>query len=191
MKKFLLVLCIIPVIAFSQEDKKNIYSGGMLYFQPGYTITQNEHQKIEDIGFGLGGILRFYFFDYFTAGICGGTQRTNYSTSKSDDSYFNLGYGGAFAGISIRKGRLRYTAAAFVANGTIKNLHIEDIDNNYLKDSYFYKHKTIILSPMLSLDFLATERLALNFQAVFFMAKYNSDQTLYNPIFQLGILFNR
>lgn len=176
---------------FSQNKDKNIYSGGMLILQPGYIITSNIHQNIQDLSFGLGGILRFYFCDYFTAGIYGGSQRTKYHSTNSRNSYFTIGYGGPFVGLSRKAGKLRYTISAFVGKGTIKNLHIENQNNNVLKDAYLYRYSVIVLSPILSLDIALSQRLHLTIQAVCLTTKFSDDRKLYNPTVQTGILFNR
>lgn len=174
----------------AQDEKSGIYSGGMLILQPGYTITQNQHQKIEDRGFGLGGILRFYFYDYFTAGIYGGTQRTYYTSSDSENSYISLGYGGPFVGFSIKHKKLRYTASFFVGRGSVKNLHVESQNGNTLTDAYLYYEKTPVISPIISVDFQLSKRLVLTSQIVYHTAIFQDDK-LYNPTFQLGLLFSR
>jgi hypothetical protein len=192
-KVFITLLFVVSQTCFklrAQDETSGIYSGGMLILQPGYTITQNYHQKIEDRGFGLGGILRFYFYDYFTAGINGGTQRTNYTSSDSENSYISLGYGGPFVGFSIKHKRLRYTASFFVGRGSVKNLHIQSQNGNTLTDAYLYYEKTLVTSPIISLDFELTKRLVITSQIVYLTARFQDDK-LYNPTFQLGLLFNR
>lgn len=186
-----LVFLFIAVIGFSQNEHKSIYSGGMLIVQPGYVITGNNHQEIKSGNLGIGGILRFYFYEYFTAGIYGGTQKANYNSANSENSYINLGYGGPFLGFSRQNGRFRYTVSAFVGMGAIKNLHIESQSNNSLSEAYLYKNSTLVLSPILSLDYALSQRLSLTFQAVCLRAKVNNDKVFYNPALQVGILFNR
>ena len=178
------------VACFSQNETKSIYSGGMLILQPGFTMTANEHQDIRDVSFSIGGILRMYFCDYFTAGIYGGSQKTGYLTSNSENSYLNLGYGGPFLGISRKVGRFRYTASAFVGMGKFKNLHIENQVNNELVDADLYKSATIVYSPLLSVDYGLTKRLYITAQTICLMGKFDS-KSFYNPTFQLGILFSR
>jgi hypothetical protein len=193
MKNILLFtfLAVIIFESYSQNEKSNIYSGGMLLLQPGYSITTNNHQDIMDTSFGLGGILRFYFFNYLTAGIYGGTQKTGYYSGNSKNSNLSLGYGGAFAGLSHKVNRFRFTASAFGGMGTIRNLHIENQEGNTLIDAYLYKHSAIIFSPIVSIDFAITPRLMLTSQAVYLVAHYNNSQKLLNPTFQVGVLFNR
>jgi hypothetical protein len=84
-----------------QIEKKGIYSGGMLLFQPGYSITSNDRQDIKASSFAIGGILRMYFGKNLTAGIYGGSQKTTYPSANSVNSYFNFGYGGPFVGLKI------------------------------------------------------------------------------------------
>ncbi|MDY0200826.1 MAG: hypothetical protein WC951_00180 [Bacteroidales bacterium] len=193
MKRILvvLVLLFIAVIGFSQDEHKSVYSGGMLIVQPGYVITENNHQQIKSGNLGIGGILRFYFYEYFTAGIYGGTQKTNYNSANSTSSYINLGYGGPFLGFSHQNGKFRYTISAFVGMGAIKNLHIERQSNNLLSEAYLYKNSTLVLSPIVSLDYALSQRLSLTFQAVCLAAKVHNDRAFYNPALQVGILFNR
>ena len=193
MRKFLIAgaFLLISIITVSQNTDKSIYSGGMLVFQPGYILTENSHQEIRDVNFGIGGILRFYFYEYFTSGIYGGTHKTSYNSTNSENSYINLGYGGPFLGFSHKTGKLRYTASAFIGFGKIRNLHIESQNNNVLSDAYLYKYSTIVFSPILSLDYALSQRISLTLQAVCLSAKINDNRSLYNPTLQVGVLFNR
>lgn len=193
MKRIVFVnfLILITLSSSAQNEKSNIYSGGMLILQPGYTFTSNNHQKITDMSFGLGGILRFYIFNYFTAGVYGGTQRTSYSSANSQSSNISLGYGGPFVGVSYKSGRLRYTASAFGGMGTVRNLHVESQSGSTLTDAYLYKHSAFVYSPVLSVDFALTQRLMLTLQSVFLFASFDDGKTLKNPTFQVGLLFNR
>jgi hypothetical protein len=175
---------------YSQNEKSNLYSGGMLIFQPGYAITQNNHQTIEEIGFGIGGILRFYFYDFFTAGIFGGSQKSKYNSLNSQNSFISLGYGGVFVGFSKKIQKFRYTMSFFSGNGSIKNLHIESQENNQLIDAHLYNSNSLLISPIISIDYSITERISFTSQAVCLITNYNKEK-FYNPIFQLGILFNR
>lgn len=177
-------------VCYSQNDASSLYSGGMLILQPGFTMTANERQDIRDVSFSIGGILRMYFCDYFTAGIYGGSQKTGYVTSGSENSYLNLGYGGPFLGISHKDGKFRYTATAFVGMGAFKNLHIESQDGNELTDADLYKSTTVVYSPILSLDYALTKRLYVTAQTICLMGKFEG-KLFYNPTFQLGILFSR
>ena len=187
----LLLIQLIGLTAYSQSERTNIYSGGMLIVQPGYTMASNNHQDIRDVSFGLGGILRFYLYQYFTAGIYGGTQRTGYISANSESSNISLGYGGPFAGYSQKFGRVRLTASAFVGMGTVRNLHIESQSGTTLSEAYLYKHSALVLSPLISVDYALTQRLLITFQSGYLAARYNRDKMLYNPTFQVGVLFNR
>ncbi|MCU0471979.1 MAG: hypothetical protein MUC93_01265 [Bacteroidales bacterium] len=192
MKRFLVLILyfFIAVSTFSQNITKNKYSGGMLVLQLGYTYTANRHQNIHDVSFGLGGILRFYFYDFLTAGIYGGTQKTKYSSTNSGSSYLNLGYGGPFIGISRKAGKLRYSISAFAGKGTIRNLHIESQNNNTLTEAYLYKNSTMVYSPIICLDYALSQVLNLTFQTTMITAKSDNNK-LYNPTFQMGVLFSR
>lgn len=177
--------------ANSEVPNKNIYSGGMLFLQPGIIITENNHQKIQDSNFGLGGILRFYFYEYFTAGVFGGTNRTSYVTPGSTSSYLSIGYGGPMVGISRKINKYRFTISAFAGKGTIRNLHVQSQNDNVLTEAYIYKESSMVYSPILSIDYALTQRLHLTMQGLCLMAKFNNGKALYNPTLQIGILFNR
>ncbi len=174
----------------AQEESKSLYSGGMLILQPGYTITGNDHQDIRDMSSSIGGILRMYFGRCFTAGIYGGSQKTHYKTTGSDNSYINLGYGGPFFGFSHKSGKFRYTASAFAGMGAFRNLHIENQTGNYLSNANLYKASTIVYSPILSVDYAITKRIFLTAQTLCLMGEFQN-QSFYNPTFQMGILFSR
>ncbi len=174
----------------AQEESKSLYSGGMLILQPGYTITGNDHQDIRDMSSSIGGILRMYFGRCFTAGIYGGSQKTHYKTTGSDNSYINLGYGGPFFGFSHKSGKFRYTASAFAGMGAFRNLHIENQTGNYLSNANLYKASTIVYSPILSVDYAITKRIYITAQTLCLMGEFQN-KPFYNPTFQLGILFSR
>ena len=192
-KRFLVLIVYfsITVSVFSQNLNKNRYGGGMLFLQPGYTDSANRHQNIHGLSFGLGGILRFYFYDWLTAGIYGGTQKTKYSSGNSESSYINLGYGGPFIGLSRKSGKFRYTISAFAGKGTIRNLHIESQDNNMLTEAYFYKNPAMVFSPIISLDYALSQILNLTFQTTLISARSDDINKLFNPAIQIGVLFSR
>lgn len=205
----LLLLVIIPLLTFAQNptedalraleqeskqqlvDRKALYSGGMLLFQPGYTMASNDLQDIKASSMAIGGILRFYLGKYVATGIYGASQKTTYPTANSIQSYFNLGYGGPFLGITRQSGNYRYTLSAFAGMGSIKNLHIEQQNQETLTESYLYQHSFFVYSPMLSLDYALTKKLSLTFQAICLMGRYDGGKRLFNPTMQAGILFNR
>ncbi|HBX50343.1 MAG: hypothetical protein A2275_12355 [Bacteroidetes bacterium RIFOXYA12_FULL_35_11] len=193
MKKIFItfLFCSFALFSFSQEATSGIYSGGMLFFQPGYTITNNKHQKIEDISFGIGGILRFYFCDYLTAGIYGGSQKTNYKSSGSSNSYINFGYGGTFLGISRKAEKFRFTISVFAGMGLIRNLHIEKQINDTLSNAFLYTNSTWVISPLVSIDYSITQKLSFTLQTLCLISRYDADRRMLNPAIQIGILFNR
>ena len=192
MKRYILVLLFFTILVVTKaySTNTNTYSGGMLIFQAGQVSASNQHQDIDDISFGLGGILRFYFLNHFTAGIFGGTQRATYSTSSSESSYISLGYGGPFIGLTHSSGKFRYTASAFLGMGSVKNLHVEQQNANLITEAYLYKSSTRVFSPIVSLDYSITPRLLLTTQMVFLLANYN-ERRFQSPTLQVGILFNR
>jgi hypothetical protein len=193
MKKtiFILIFFINSVYIFSQNTDKNIYSGGMLILQPGYIITNNQHQKIENFNLGIGGILRLYFLNNFTTGIYGGSQKTNYNSTGSKNSYFNIGYGGPFLGITKKAEKFRFTFSAYIGFGNTKNLHIENQNNTTLTEAYLHKESVIIISPIISIDYFLTQRLHLTTQVVCLSTNLGKENAIYNPVFQIGILFSR
>lgn len=192
MKKFFFVIVFICYSCriFAQSEKQNIYSGGMLFLQPGYFMSNNNHQNINELSMGIGGVLRFYFFKNFTTGIYGGTQKANYSTNFSNNSYINLGYGGIFMGITHKVNKIRLTLSFFGGKGSVNNLHIEKQNNTLLNEAYLYKSSTTIFSPILSCDYALTQRISATIQIVFLNSNFQSN-LLQIPIIQFGILFNR
>jgi len=174
-----------------QREKKGVYSGGMLLFQPGYTITSNDRQDIKASSFAIGGILRMYFGKYLTAGIYGGSQKTTYPSTNSVNSYVNFGYGGPFVGLTHKSGNVRYTLSAFAGMGSIKNLHIENQTGTALTEAYLYQYSTLVYSPILSLDYALTKRLSLTFQTLCLTGSFDGGKKIYNPTMQVGLLFNR
>lgn len=174
-----------------QNENKGIYSGGMLLFQPGYSITSNDRQDIKASSFAIGGILRMYFGKNLTAGIYGGSQKTTYPSTNSVNSYFNFGYGGPFVGLTRKSGKIRYTVSAFAGMGSIRNLHIESQNGETLTESYLYQHSALVYSPILSLDYALTKRLSLTFQTLCLIGSFDGGKRFYNPTMQFGVLFNR
>ncbi len=188
----IVVLCLLQVgSVFGQAEKQNIYSGGMLIVQSGYTSATNAFQKIETSSLGVGGILRFYLFNHLTTGIYGGTQKSHYKTSTSNDSYINLGYGGVFLGFTHKVKKFRFVASGFVGGGSVKNLHIVQQNQTHISDAQFYKKSGLVLSPILSIDYSLTQRLNLTVQTVALYSKYDVTNYIFDPIFQVGLLFSR
>ncbi|MDR2009273.1 MAG: hypothetical protein LBQ22_02175 [Bacteroidales bacterium] len=190
----LFLLCfLLNSTGFSQEDKKNhlLYSGGMLFFQPGYTMTKNEFQSVESLGIGIGGLLRFYIKEHLTLGVIGGNQKTSYSSTNSDNSYISLGYGGVFFGYTLLRDKFRFCAAVSLGMGRIKNLHIEDQNGVVLNSASFYSYPAKVAYPMLSFDYFITKKISVVFQTIYLTAHYNKNDLYFCPVFQLGIVFNR
>lgn len=192
MKNYFLLLFVllISVSIFSQENKKNLYSGGMLFYQPGFTTSNTNYLTLKDNSNSIGGILRFYIADYLTAGIYGGSQRTKYKTTGSENSHLSLGYGGPFVGLSHKSGKFRYTLSGFAGMGSVKNLHIESQSDNILTQAFFSKSSAFVYSPILSVDYALTQKISLTIQGIYLVANYDKKK-LYNPTLQFGILFNR
>lgn len=184
-------LVLMPATAQDSDADKALYSGGMLFFQPGYAMTENQFQKIQRPSWGIGGILRFYMWDYITVGLYGGSQKIKYPSSGSDNSSIGMGYGGAFVGLSHKYGKFRYSASAFVGIGTLNNLHIEKQHASTLTEAYLYKNRSLLLSPLVSIDYSLTKRLAVTAQGVFLSGKNHENKPFHNPVFQIGILFSR
>ena len=191
MKKLVVFLFVLFAINSQAQDLKYLYSGGMLLFQPGYTIAQNQHQKIESLSFGIGGELRFYIKDHLTLGIIGGSQKTGYSSYGSENSYITLGYGGPFIGYTYFKNKIRFCASVSVAKGRIKNLHVENQTGVVLNNAYYYSYSAWVGYPMLSLDYMMTKKIAFTSQLIFLSAVYNENDLYFCPVFQIGVLFNR
>ena len=171
-------------------EKKGKYSGGMLFLQGGGIIYNNQHQQIQDISYGFGGILRIYLYKYLCIGIYGGTQKTNYHTQLSKNSYLQIGYGGILVGGSIRKNNFRYSLSACMGGGSVKNLHIENQYKQTLLTSYLYKNPVFIVSPLLSVDYFISPKIALTLQGTCLFGINSQQNPLYNPCLQVGILFN-
>lgn len=191
MKRLVLFIFIIQSsLLYSQDEIKSIYSGGMLVFQPGVTITSNEYQDIKQFSNSVGGLLRIYFAKYLTAGLYGGNQKTPYPTQGSKNSYLNLGYGGAFFGYSQKFSKLRVTASFYVGGGRFKNLHINKQNNNDLLEAKLFKNSTFLYSPIISIDYAIINRIYFTVQSVCLIGKYNNRQ-FYNPTLQVGLLFSR
>lgn len=174
-----------------KEEKRSLYSGGMLIFQPGTTITSNKVHDINAPSLAIGGILRFYVGKYLTAGIYGGSQKTTYPTANSKNSYFNFGYGGPFVGWTRKWDKMRATVSAFAGMGSISNLHIESQTGEILTEAYLYEHSAFVYSPIVSLDYALTKRLSLTFQTVCLIGSFDDGKQFYNPTMQVGLLFNR
>lgn len=192
MRKLIIIFLLFGFLSLQAQDvKKDHYSGGMLFYQPGYTIAYNAHQKIEGYSTAIGGILRFYFWDYFTCGIYGGSQNTHYKSTGSDNSYIKFGYGGFFAGATYKTGRFRLTASFYGGMGGVDNLHIEQQKQQTLKDAYLYEYSVITFSPILSVDFALTSKISFTFQTLCLTTRNSNKEFFYNPTAQIGILFNR
>ncbi len=193
MKKFLvltLILSLVFTFSYSQ-DSKPIYSGGMLFLQPGITIASNPYQDIQSLGFGLGGILRFYPTEHICVGLSGGNQKTKYSSLGSENSYMSLGYGGIIFGYTFAKDKFRFCASLGVAKGRVKNLHISQQTGDVLLDANYYSYAAWVAYPLVSFDYMLTKKISFTTQLINLTALYNENDLYFCPVFQLGVLFNR
>jgi len=192
-KKTLPVLLFLFAVTscFSQSTEKNIYSGGMLLYQPGYAFSSNPFQEIKAASSGIGGILRFYIGEGLVCGIYGGSQKIHYSSAGSENSYLSLGYGGPFVGFSHKQDKFRFTLSAFAGGGTVRNLHIESQSGDILEEAYLYRHGAFVVSPILSLDYSMTQKISLTLQTVCLVSHFDGDWNLINPVLQFGVLFSR
>lgn len=186
-----MLMALVVLFASAQKTPGQLYSGGMLFWQPGISLTSNPQQKINALSNSVGGILRFYLTDYITAGIYGGSMKTAYDTEGSENSYLSLGYGGLFAGLSKKVGKFRYSISAFGGMGSLRNLHIRSENDQVLTDANLYQSPVFLTSPILSVDYAFTQKLSLTVQTICLMGKTNTNHRLYNPTIQLGILFSR
>jgi hypothetical protein len=192
MKKYIFILLFLFATAYSfAQEEKPLYSGGMLIFQPGYSFAQNQYQKIETLGFGIGGILRFYVSNHLAVGIIGGSQKTSYISANSDNSYLSLGYGGVFSAFTIKTSKMRFCAGISIAKGRIKNLHIQSQTGVALDDAALFSYPAWVGYPMLSADYFLTKKISLTSQVICLTALYNQNEVFISPVFQLGVLFNR
>jgi len=191
-KSIVLILFLISFVFYVQaQDVKPLYSGGMLFFQPGYTISNNPYQDIESLGFGIGGISRFYPTEYLCVGVSGGSQKTNYNTQGSENSYISLGYGGPIVGYTFAKNKFRFCASVGFGKGRIKNLHISQQSGTVINDAGFYNFSAWVVYPIISFDYMLTKKISFTSQLINLTAAYNKNDLYFCPVFQLGILFNR
>lgn len=190
-KIIVIILILLTTVPLFSQKEKFLYCGGMLMFQPGYSLANNPVQKIQEFGYGIGGILRFYPFDKFTIGIMGGSQKTKYKSLNSENSFFTLGYGGPFLGFTTHNDKIRFCFLVGFAKGKIKNLHIQSQNGDILTEAYLYLYKADVLYPIISLDYFITKKIVATSQLIFITAKYNQNDLYFCPVFQLGILFNR
>ena len=60
----ILFLIFLSFSSLRSEEKKSLYSGGMLIFQPGISMGTNAYQPLQNYSTAIGGILRMYFCDF-------------------------------------------------------------------------------------------------------------------------------
>lgn len=188
MRSLFIAFIVQSLFSSAQTTDKNLYSGGMLIFQPGYSKFYNEFKNIESPTFGIGGIFRFYIGDIFVIGLYGGTQKGSYSMPESEDSYFSLSYGNLLAGITRKYKKSRVTASISAGHGSIKNLHINEIVDNRIVDARFISQSALLFSPLISFDYALTNRLLFTAQVSYFV---DTKKKYQNTSLQLGLLFNR
>jgi len=191
MKKILLGLLLYSLTYNAYCQEKSLYSGGMLFFQPGYTRYQNQSQEISNFSFGLGGLLRFYPTKHLCVGLAGGTQKAKYITSGSVNSYISLGYGGLIFGYTFIHGKMRFCANIGLARGRLKNLHITQQNGSIINQGDFYSYGAWVVYPSLSFDYMLTKKISFTTQLIHLSAVYNENDLYFCPVFQLGVLFNR
>lgn len=184
-------LLIFFILNLSSQENKNMYSGGMLFFQTGYVSASNSYQKINNFSTGIGGILRFYFKKHLTLGIHGGSNKAIYKSKNSENSYISFAYGGPFVGITAKKNKFRFCSSLGIGMGKLRNLHIESQTETVLNESELFFYSGVSLNPLLSFDYNFTEKIALTTQLMTIITLYNKNDLYFCPTLQIGVLFNR
>ncbi|MCK9498657.1 MAG: hypothetical protein M0Q45_04025 [Bacteroidales bacterium] len=187
----LLIFIVLNLSSQESKENKSLYSGAMLFFQPGFLTAENNYQEINSYSSGIGGILRLYAGNHFTYGLHGGNNKAVYKSANSENSYISFGYGGAFVGFTARKDKLRFCSSLGLGLGKIRNLHIENQTETVLNLAEIYFYRGFSLNPLISLDYYLTEKIALTTQLMTIIAFYNKNDLYFCPTFQIGILFNR
>ncbi len=185
-----LLFCFSFYTLTAQEASKNMYSGGMLIWQPGIIQAENPHQSIKSSSRGIGGILRFYIRDHFTIGIWGGSVNTSYASAGSENSLLTLGYGGGFAGLTKNFEKFRITASFFGGYTAFNNLHIETQKGNKLTVAFLYTENGMSFSPLLSIDYTLTPRILLTVQGCYLNSEFMT-KSFNKTALHIGLLFNR
>lgn len=186
----LLIFLALATTAFSQEEKKDIFCGGM-FLHTGYLTNTRTTENIDGLCEGLGGQLSFFVGDNLRIGTEGYASTAKYK----GDGFYKLGWGGLMFGYEFNKWKLIPVISCTIGGGSVKDLYIinaNTTDNNP-DNVIFRKYSVMLISPSLSFEYPLTSiiHIVTKFDYVLSLSSNNKTDYANGPRAYVGVLFNK
>lgn len=195
MKRCVAIFLLFYVIGGSvmaQDTVRRVrFSGGMMFhtgYLTGYYENIDYHAK--GMPFGLGGAVRFHFFDHLRVG---GEGYVSNLKQLHNGSYIRLGWGGVLVDGYWSFGRWTPYVGFTVGGGSLSTLLVRSGDSRDWAsegDAILYNEAVMILDPFLGVEFAVTKAFHLTLKADY-MLPLNTSNCPTGVRVYIGFVFAR
>ena len=167
------------------------FSGGMMIhtgYLTGYYSAVDYHAK--GVPFGLGGALRFHFFDHLRVG---GEGYVSKLPQMHNGSYIRLGWGGLLIDGYWQLGRWKPYLGFTVGGGSLSTLLVRDGNaKDWVPeaDAILRNSAVFLVDPFIGVEFAVTKAFHLSLKADY-IVPLNSRECPTGVRFYLGFIFAR
>lgn len=185
----LFVLC--PLSKAQDTTRHTRFSGGMMIhtgYLTGHYSAVDYHAK--GAPFGLGGAVRFHFFDHLRVG---GEGYVSKLPQLHNGSYIRLGWGGLLIDGYWQLGRWKPYAGFTVGGGSLSTLLVRSgnaSDWHSETDVILHNGAVMIIDPFVGLEFSVTKAFNLTLKADYILT-LNNRECPAGVRFYLGFVFAR
>lgn len=188
----LLLFLVFCSTALAQDTVRPVrFSGGMMIHTGYLSGDMNEAgYHAEGMPFGLGGVLRFHFFNHLRVG---GEGYVSKLSMQHNGSYVRLGWGGLLVDGYWQLGRWKPYAGFTVGGGSLSSLLIRDGDAGDWqpeKDAVLHNAAVMLIDPFIGCEFALTRAMHLTLKADYIIP-LNSQECPKGVRFYLGFIFAR
>jgi hypothetical protein len=194
---FCCVLFCLQTKAQDADNKKTYfqgYSGGMMlhtgYISGGMvSVNSQEKTKLQGMPFGIGGLLRFHFGNYFRVGGEGYNSTLHYGKNKN---YTALSWGGLLLDCQWKINKFTLFGGGTIGGGSVKNITIlNDFSTHSIEKNAIYRKYTIMIAdPFIGMEYAIAQKIHLitKVDCIFNITNRQPDFVI-GPRFYAGIVF--
>lgn len=167
-------------LGYIKSAKFSLYDGASSTFFP-------EKKQINDLTYGIGGVLKFFIGKYFRLGFEGYASTSNY---EKIGSKYKLGWGGLLVDCYYPLGRFLPYVGLTIGGGGVSNLSFVQVSPTY-KEVLYDKYTTFLITPFVGVEYMLTDRINCSFKVDFICDVLGEhDSFAWGPRFYLGIIFS-
>ncbi len=196
MKRYTLLLVlslfVCPAVMSQDSLRHDRFSGGMM-IHTGYLtgdIVQINHH-VGGMPFGLGGVLRFHFFNHLRVG---GEGYVSKLSQLHNASYIRLGWGGLLIDGYWKFGRWSPYVGLTLGGGSLSTLLVRDGDASDWtseKDALIHNTAIMLIDPFIGVEFALSRSMRLTLKADYILPLTHRDECPTGVRLYLGVIFSR